>query len=172
MSNYIWASGSRITNNIVQAQIVGEELEQLQQDNSGRLTAGVVVDAARPSEAPLHPIFEWDDVRAAELFREDQAREVLRSIRVVVQTQDDADDEPRSVHAYVNVIDAVDSDEPQRGYVPIQRVYNEPSLMRQALQTAASELRAFEKRYAEFDAIANAVRKAREEIEAAVTQTV
>lgn len=114
-------------------------------------------------ESPLHPCFEWDDVRAAELFREDQARHVLSSIRVV-QRSDDPRKEVTTLHAYVSLEEEVGG-EKQRAYVPIARVFSDGDLLKQAIEKAAAELRSFEDRYAEFDAIARAARTAREQIE-------
>lgn len=167
MAEFVWHKGCRITEKTAPAQVVGAALESLQQENGGRLTARVVVDAARPIEAPLHPIFEWDDLRAAELFREDQARHVLASIRIV-QPRTDPREAPRTMHAYVSLIEQV-GDEKQRAYVPIMRMFNDADLLKQAIERAAAELRSFEDRYAEFDAIARAAKTAREQIEATVT---
>lgn len=128
-----------------------------------RVVSESVVDAARPDESPLHPCFEWDDVRAAELFREDQARHVISSVRVV-QRSDDPRKEARVMHAFVSLIEQV-GDEEQRAYVPMARVFADSELLKQAIERAAAELRAFEDRYREFDAIARAVKVARESIE-------
>jgi hypothetical protein len=166
MSEFVWAAGSRLTKKIADPQVVGDSLETLQQENGGRLTARVVVEAARPIEAPLHQIFEWDDLRAAELFREDQARHVLSSIRVV-QPRTDPKEEKRMLHAYVSLEETI-GDEKQRAYVPIARVFNDADLLKQAIEKAAAELRAFEDRYAEFESIAKAARTAREQIEQTV----
>lgn len=165
MSEFMWAKGCRLTNKTAPAQVIGDSLSQLEQENGGRLTPRVVVDAARPLEAPLHPVFEWDDFRAAELFREDQARHVLSSIRVV-QPRSDPRQSIQLIHAYVSLVEEV-SGEQERAYVPMARVFAEPALLKQAIERAAAELRAFEDRYAEFDAIARAARAAREQIESA-----
>ncbi len=63
------------------AAIVGPELQRL--TNAGASTNADVVDAARPSEAVLHPYFEWDDTAAAEAYREHQAETITRTVRVV-----------------------------------------------------------------------------------------
>lgn len=162
-TEFKWAAGSRMSKKIAEPSVVGEALETLQQENGGRITARVVVDAARPIESPLHSCFEWDDVRAAELHREDQARHVINSIRIV-QRSDDPKKEPQLIRAYVNLEETV-GDETQRAYLPMARVFNDADLLQQAIRRAASELRAFEDKYAEFDAIAKAARTARESIQ-------
>lgn len=56
-------------------------------DRHGELTASLVVDEARPKNAPLHPFFEWDDKAAAEEFRLTQARAMIRRVTFVVASQ-------------------------------------------------------------------------------------
>ena len=73
---YAWRNGARVK---VDADIVGAELERLQDEN-GVITTGDVVAASEPEAAPLHPHFEWDDAVAADRYRDDQARYLLRSI--------------------------------------------------------------------------------------------
>lgn len=50
----------------------------------GTLTAETVLDDARDPQSPLHAHFEWDDSKAAEAFRLDQARKLIRSVRLVI----------------------------------------------------------------------------------------
>lgn len=163
MSDYMWTPGAHIT---ADAQPVGEELERLQRRNGERLTARIVVDAARSEESPLHAAFEWDDVRAAERYREDQARHVLACIRIVDTWAEDGSVE-KTMRAFVNLTETVGTDE-QRAYIPIARVLSDRDLLAQALARAASELRSFEDRYASFEVIAASARMAREQIERSI----
>lgn len=55
-------------------------------ENSGRLTPTQVVEDARDEESPLHPLFEWDEEKAAAQYWIDQAREVIREVLVSVTT--------------------------------------------------------------------------------------
>ena len=165
MADYVWTTGSHIKAN---AQIVGDELETLQQINGGRLTARVVVEEARRPTSPLHPCFEWDDVRAAELWRENEARHVLACIRVV-EARDDKGAPSKTIRAFVNLTETVGGDE-QRGYIPIARVLSDADLLRQAVQQAANELRSFEERYASFEVIAAVGRAARERVESLIAE--
>lgn len=72
---YQWKPGSRYS---VSAQAAGEQCKALADE--GNLSAKSLVDANRPENAPLHAVFEWRDSVAAECYREDQARHVMRSI--------------------------------------------------------------------------------------------
>jgi hypothetical protein len=67
----------------VDAQTAGEELDRIRQEH-GTLEPGTVVDESRPDEAPLHPVFEWCDPKAAELYREHQATHLIKQVRVIV----------------------------------------------------------------------------------------
>jgi len=76
----------------VSAQEAGEELDRIR-NRYGTLQPAAVVDESRPDEAPLHPVFEWDDEQAAERYREHQAASLIKRVKVVVEPTDD-DDEP------------------------------------------------------------------------------
>ena len=70
----------------VSAEVAAPVLEGLANEN--RLTAANLVDVSRPEDAPLHPEFEWRDDVAAERWREEQARQIIRCIRVVSEEDD------------------------------------------------------------------------------------
>lgn len=61
-------------------------LQEIERAN-GALTPQAVVDAARCRSHPLHSCFEWDDKIAGEKYRLEQARALIRSVRVVIETQ-------------------------------------------------------------------------------------
>lgn len=44
----------------------------------GELTPQLVVDEARPKDAPLHDRFEWDNKVAGEAYRRVQAQQLIR----------------------------------------------------------------------------------------------
>lgn len=58
---------------------------QMIQDAEGRITPKAVVDRARPPDSPLHPLFEWDDSIAGDLHRQNQARTLIRTVKVDLQ---------------------------------------------------------------------------------------
>lgn len=78
----------------VSAQIVGESLEAIRQQ--GSLTPHLVVQAAEVPGHPLHPCFTWDDTEAAKNWRLNEARGLIRSVRIVT-------DEQESFTAYVSI---------------------------------------------------------------------
>ncbi|MEK9724887.1 MAG: hypothetical protein VW405_15575 [Rhodospirillaceae bacterium] len=84
----------------VSAQVVGERLEHLRQVGGGQLTTKAVVKDARPVKAALHPCFTWDDAKAGEQWRLHEARNLIRSVEVVVK---DATGEERRGPAMIHV---------------------------------------------------------------------
>lgn len=74
---YKWKDAARLKTD---AQTAGEICEKL--EKSGGLTAKRLVDESRPEDAPLHKEFEWNDATAAEAYREEQARYIIRSLIV------------------------------------------------------------------------------------------
>lgn len=72
--------------NALQAE-VQKELRRITEDHHGILTPEQVVEEASDPANPLHEEFEWDDAAAAVQHRLDQARALIRSMRVVVTTE-------------------------------------------------------------------------------------
>jgi hypothetical protein len=61
---------------------IEHELREIRAANNGVLTAQAIVAAARPQEHPLHSRFEWDADVAAEKYRLQQARNLVRVVRL------------------------------------------------------------------------------------------
>ena len=64
------------------AQTVGELCEELERSVEG-LSPRTLLDASRDESAPTHSLFEWDDTKAAENWRLEQASQMIRNLRVV-----------------------------------------------------------------------------------------
>lgn len=79
---YQWKGAACIKADAQQAGLVCEQLEK-----TGGLTAKRLLDASRPADAPLHDEFEWNDSKAAENYREQQARHIINSLTIVVEEQ-------------------------------------------------------------------------------------
>ena len=128
---YQLKTGARLP---VKAQVAGEECERLQKE--GRLTPENLVDESRPDDAPLHKCFEWDDTVAAERYREDQARFIIRSIEVVVEQHN----EP--TRAFVPVVS-----ETKHQYESIDVVLRSADSREALLDSARRDLLAFRRKY-------------------------
>ena len=57
-------------------------------EKSGRITAPAVLDAARPASSPIHDCFDWYDSEAAEKWRLEQARELIRRVKIELVYQE------------------------------------------------------------------------------------
>lgn len=68
-------------------ELIHAELARIAEENSGRLTPDAVVAAAKSKDNPLHAQFEWDGKLAAHAWRIEQARSLIRSVRIVVKTE-------------------------------------------------------------------------------------
>lgn len=110
----------------------------------GRLTPALVVEVARDPHHPLHQRFNWDDTTAADSWRQHQAHELIRSVRVVYRERTDTEDE-RSVRAF----QAVRADV-AFNYVPTERVVEDPFLAKLVLSDMEREWRVLKRRYEAF----------------------
>lgn len=81
----------------VSAEVAAEELAAIH-EREGALTPPAVVEAARPKDATLHPVFEWDNKKAAEAYRINQARNLIRAVEIVTTTDGKESAAPVYVH--------------------------------------------------------------------------
>ena len=123
MTNYEFRDGAHIKG--VTANDAGDELSRIYEEK-GELTAPLVVDESRPQDAPLHPAFEWDDLIAAEKHREHQARNIIKSVKVI---QPDKPAEP----VYVHIKSA-------GTYMPIKEVATKINLFAEAILVATKRV--------------------------------
>lgn len=135
--SYAWKEKSRHS---VPAQVAGLEIERIRAERGEFFTPSDVVQEARAEDAPLHPEFEWDDQKAADRFRVDQAGYLIRSIVIV---SDQPEQEP--IRAFVSI-----SDDDGYRYTSISRAFSHPDMRENVLSQAASDLRAFERKYSRF----------------------
>lgn len=133
---YEWVTGSK---HKVSAQIAGEVCAEL--ESKGRLTAKDLVEVSRPEDAPLHSEFEWNDAEAAEKYREDQARCVIRSIKLVM------DEEPKNGANEPNVRAFFTLKRDQPEYESIQVILSDEEKYNDLMRVAIRELMSFERKY-------------------------
>lgn len=80
-------------------QAIGEALEAIKEAEGGRLATASVVRHARSNKSPLHGCFEWNNGKAASAYRKMQARNMIASLVIHVETQ-----EKQVESAFVNVV--------------------------------------------------------------------
>jgi hypothetical protein len=143
---YKFRDGAHLTGD---AQKVGERLAAL--EASGRLTAKAVVQEARSDDSPLHPLFEWDDAKAADKYRIAHAGHVIRCVTVVLDQQQS--EEPKTIRAFVPITQGDES----RQYVDTVRALSDTEMRRQVLAQAHAELGAVARKYRELKELADVV---------------
>jgi hypothetical protein len=135
-------------------QRIGEALNAITEKAGGKLTPKAVVDTARDDKHPLHPHFEWNDAAAAESYRLDQARNLIRVIRV-----EDEVSEEGSTRAFLSV----NSDDGV-AYRPLDTVKRSSDLQLALMKQADRDLEAFQRRYRALKEVCAEIEKARGKI--------
>lgn len=142
ISGYEFADGARFQPGAVgDANEVGKHIDFLREQCKGELTPKDVLDDAKNPNSPLHSFFEWDDSDAAEQYRLQQARGLIRAVVAVYVD----DEKPATrIRAFVHV--------PEREAPHYRSASDAMSLTRTrelVLQRAWRELQAWRKRYAD-----------------------
>lgn len=131
-------------------QVMGEALQKIADAADGRLTPHDVVVAAENKRHVLHRFFEWDDEKAANSYRLEQAREIVRIVRVEERPNMPA------VRAFVSINEGGST-----AYRSLGEIQNSRNLQLLVLKAAERDLAAWEKRYSELVDICDRVREAR-----------
>jgi hypothetical protein len=114
------------------------ELEKIY-DRFEQLTPQLVVRLAENESHPLHSRFEWDDTEAAVKYREHQAGELIRSVKITFRKPDGDTGRVRAFHAVPT--------ESGRTYRPMVQVQQDPIAREILLQQAKRDWEAMKKRY-------------------------
>jgi hypothetical protein len=125
-------------------------------DQRGELTPALVVDLARPEDHPLHDRFEWNDAIAGEVHRREQARRLIRSVKI---TDNRNPKRPRHIREFVSVSRGSD---PQPTYMPTVDAVADEFTRALVLQAMEREIAALKRKYShlkEFAAAINALAK-------------
>lgn len=134
-------------------------LNEIREDY-GRLTPAIVLSEARKPEHPLHAYaaFKWDDdAAAAEAYRLQVARELIRVVRVSYKATDEAGGETvRSVRAY-HALPTADRDEFE--YDPIDEVLADPMKRRILMRDMERQIDELVGRYEHFKEFWDLMRK-------------
>ena len=134
---YTFVEGSRFAGD---PQLIGDRIAVLEATSpDGVCTSEDYVLDAMAEESPLHPTVEWDDGRAAWSWRNHQARQVMRSLRIVIDGHVDA--APAFVSVRVMVDDGV-----TQGYKTTRDLPTH-DLQQQALENAVVMLNAIRRRH-------------------------
>lgn len=148
ISRYEFSEGARLQTGAKtdDANAVGQHLEMLREKFKGELTPKDVVEDAKNHNSPLHSFFEWSDTEAAEQWRLQQARGLIRAVVAVIVN----DNEPATrMQAFVHV--------PESGaphYRATDHAMSQERTREMILRQAWKEFRAWQKRYEHLEELA------------------
>lgn len=135
--------GSRL--NATQASIIGMEIQSIT-DKHGCCKPQMLVKRAEPMDSPIHNQFTWDNDEAAEQYRIEQARNLIRSVRIVHVDMPAA--EQPIIRAFMHVR-ASEKETKFDGpaYLPIVTVMNSAEYKEQVLAEAKERLKEWLSKY-------------------------
>lgn len=87
MAIFEWGAALNALVNDVEAQIAGEEIARVKSKNGGQISARQLWESQKAKRSKLHKAFEWDDEVAGAKYRDRQAGELIRSIKVVYENE-------------------------------------------------------------------------------------
>lgn len=153
MAHYTWKYSVK-----ADAAKVGQELEVLYEEH-GKVTPPIIVEDARNEERETHKLIEWDEAAAAEKYRLEQAKYIMRNIIVVTKTEEIPEEEPKIIK--LRVYENVKTDEGDRYYMPLQSAMEREDTRSWLLAQALKDLMAFRRKYGQLKELAGVM----EEIE-------
>ena len=111
----------------------------------GRLTPPLVVEEASNPQHPLHSRFEWDDSIAGPKYRERQAADLIRSVRVRFTST--TSQEEIDVRAFVSRREAGDPHAVASEYAPVEEIMLDDVARTILLRNMEREWVQFKRRY-------------------------
>lgn len=135
-------------------QKIGEALAIIAEKGGGRLIPAAVVEVARNRNSVLHKHFEWDDSVAADAYRLDQARTLVRCIHV-----DEVDTNSGHARAFLSIRDMEGT-----SYRSFKEIVESVDLQSKVLAQAERDLIAWENRYRDIQDICELVSSARKRL--------
>lgn len=96
------------------------------ENERGQLTPTIVVEDAKRKESPLHDLFDWNVKEAAEKWWLEQARTIIRSVKVVITDEHITVKTPH----YVRDPNAKGK---EQGYVSVAQLQRDPVAARESL---------------------------------------
>jgi hypothetical protein len=135
IKKYLPSASSRIKQQ--DAELVGALLDEIEEQGRGDDMPQELLRRSRPNRSPTHHLFEWDDEIAAEGYRLEQARSIIRSIEIVFEEGGDR----------VRAFPSVQLGGGERNYVSMRKVLSEPELMHQLVEDARKDAESWARRH-------------------------
>ena len=144
---------------------IKKQLEAIANRPAGLNPRTLLMEAANPHSS-LHRYFEWDDTEAAQKWREAQAYDLIRRIKVEVITSEQKTLTVRAFWPIKHVEPDGTIDGAKRGsFLLVNNIMDDKEAVRQVIDNAKSELTAFQVRYSklaeifEFNGLFNEIKK-------------
>lgn len=154
----LWSHGSRWD---LDAHMVHGVFEKIRKSHDGHLKPEDIVSEATSKRSKLHKAFNWDDADAANEFRKDQARSMIRSLVVYRR---EAPKEPMRLY---EVTREPTKDDPVRQvYATIEDICADPEKRAELFQTVLNDLVRCRRKYAQLREFASVFRAIDELLEA------
>lgn len=137
----MWEPGSKLVARGTDAQKVADEVFSI----SDTPTTDEIVEMASNPETESYKLFDWDDSVAGPKWRKEQARLVMRVLKVEFihdETMDEQKKEFTPVRLfYGNPVE-------DKGFVAITTIMENKDMYQQLLERAKMEIKSFRKKYA------------------------
>jgi hypothetical protein len=139
----------------IDVEILADRIEQIREAKGGPPVPSDLIADAEPPDSPLHCLFPWDDVEAADKWRRSLARDYLNCYFVIQQRRDG-----QTVKLIGNY--SITIDKGKRGYADSFEIVNAPSFQEQQLKECRAALSGIVERYQNIEScttIVEAVRR-------------
>ena len=132
-------------------QDVAQRLRALYVAAGNDLREQDVLNDARSKKSPLHSYFEWDDSKAAEAHRLEQAAALIRRVKVEVIVAEDKP--PIKVRAYISRSELAASATPSEpgSYVAIEQIAGQTAHEAQLRESMQRDLERMRRKYTNTD---------------------
>jgi hypothetical protein len=120
------------------------ELDKIKNRHNGLLNTRDVVEEAKNKNNPLHEVFEWDDSKAGEFWRYQQARQLIGAITFEVTINN----QKIIQRKYFNV--SVSKGWKGKTYVDLPTVLNNRKFQNQVVQRAIDEVESWRMKYIQY----------------------
>lgn len=130
----------------VPAQEAGEHITELE-NKFGEVTAEILLEDARPEGSLLHPLYCWDDTKAAEKYRLIQSGKILSELVTVHVKVVDDQEEPKPIT--VRAFTSVSSGNERASYRSTTFVMSQEDTRERVLANALADIRMLEKKYSD-----------------------
>jgi hypothetical protein len=118
------------------------ELMKIYADH-GRIDPDLVVEVVEPENHPLHHRFTWDNAVAGPLWRREEARQLLKSVKITYTPDESKEGDTSDVRAFY----AVPVSSGVYEWSPLQTVVDDPVKYKLVLLDMQREIRALRARY-------------------------